>query len=345
MTSRLKAVMMTGVATAIVSATAAHAQPMLTIAIPGANWGEAFETCVVKPISEAAGFSYRVELGNSTTSFSKLQQQRDNPVIDVAWMDGGISEMAQAAGVVEALDPARVPNLANLLPQAVAKKDGNHFAASVGFYSLGIVYNTETVQTTPTSWNDLWSSDYEDEVIIPAPANAAGIPFILFLDKIWNTESDLAATFAKLKELRASMYFDTSGTASNAFQSGEAIIGANFNVSAWELADKGLPVAFAVPKEGFWANDGRIHLVKGSKNQELSEMLINYALTPEASTCLADKLYLGPAIAGVAVSPETAKKMPWGADGSIDSLVQIDWEFINAQRASIVEIWNREIAR
>jgi putative spermidine/putrescine transport system substrate-binding protein len=345
MTSRLKALMIACVTTSIVSAHGAYAQPTLTIAIPGANWGEAFETCVIKPIAAEAGFSYRVELGNSTTSFSKLQQQRDNPVIDIAWMDGGISELARAAGVIDALDPGHVPNLANLLPQAVAQKDGKHFAASVGFYSLGIVYNSETVKTAPTSWNDLWSSDYEEEVIIPAPANAAGIPFILFLDKIWNGESDLTATFAKLKELKTSMYFDTSGTASNAFQSGEAVIGANFNVSAWELADKGLPVAFVAPKEGFWANDGRIHLVKGSKNQELSEKLINYALTPEASVCLADKLYLGPAVAGVTVSAETAKKMPWGADGSIESLVQIDWEFINAQRASIVEIWNREIAR
>ena len=345
MASRLKTLMMACAAASIAPIGAVHAQPTLTIAIPGANWGEAFETCVAKPIAAQAGFSYRVELGNSTTSFSKLQQQRDNPVIDVAWMDGGISELAEAAGVVEVLDPARVPNLANLLPQAVAKKNGQHFAASVGFYSLGIVYNSEVVTPTPTSWNDLWSSDYEDEVIIPAPANAAGIPFILFLDKIWNGQSDLAATFAKLKELKASMYFDTSGTASNAFQSGEAVIGANFNVSAWELADKGLPVAFVAPKEGFWANDGRIHLVKGSKNRELAEKLINYALTPEASTCLADKLYLGPAIAGVTVSPETARKMPWGAEGSIESLVQIDWEFINAQRASIVEIWNREIAR
>lgn len=322
-----------------------RAEETMTIAVPGANWGEAFDECVIKPFAEENGVAYRLELGNSTTSFAKLQQQRAAPVIDVAWMDGGISEMAYEEGVVETLDPARVPNLANLLPQAVAEKDGKHFAASVGFYSLGIVYNTELVDEPPQSWNDLWDERYANEIIIPAPANAAGIPFILFLDRIWNGKSDLDATFARLKDLKASMYFDTSGTASNAFQSGEAVIGANFNVSAWDLADKGLPIAFLAPREGFWANDGRIHLVKGSKHRELGEKLVNAALTPEASVCLADKLYLGPAVKGVEVSEETAAKMPWGATGSIDSLVQIDWDEINAQRATITDLWNREIAR
>lgn len=329
----------------VMTARLAHAQEAMTIAVPGANWGEAFDSCVIKPFAAENQVTYRLEFGNSTTSFSKLQQQRANPVIDVAWMDGGISELANADGLVEPLDPKRIPNLANLLPQAVAEKDGKQFAASVGFYSLGIVYNTKDVTTPPTSWNDLWDPKYQDEVIIPAPANAAGVPFILFLDRIWNTSPDLTKTFAKLKELKAAMYFDTSGNASNAFQRGEAVVGANFNVSAWDLADKGLPIAFTTPKEGFWANDGRIHLVKDSKHRELAEKLINSALTPAASTCLADKLYLGPSVKGVTISEKTAPKMPWGAKGSIDSLVQIKWDDINAQRSAITDLWNREIAR
>ena len=343
--SRIFRLALAAASASIISIGAASAQQTMTIHVPGANWGESFDNCVIKPFAAANNVTFRLELGNSTTAFAKLQQQRGNPVIDVAWMDGGISELALAEGVIDTLDPEKVPNLKNLLPEAATLKDGKHFSASVGYYSLGIVYNTKSIKEPPKSWNDLWDDKYADEVTIPAPANAAGVPFILFLDRFWHKQSDLDATFKKLKTLKASRYFDTSGTASNSFQTGEATIGANFNVSAWDLADKGMPIAFTVPKEGFWANDGRVHIVKGTKNKELAEKLLNTALSAEAATCLADKLYLGPSVAGAQVSAATAPKLPWGATGSIKSLVKIDWSEINAQRAKLIEMWNREMAR
>jgi putative spermidine/putrescine transport system substrate-binding protein len=164
----------------------------------------------------------------------------------------------------------------------------------------------------------------------------------MFLSKIWNLP--LPATFQKIKTLKASSFFDSSGAASNAFQSGDAIIGAHFSVGAWDLADKGLPIGFVVPKEGVWATDARLHLVKNTPKKAAAEKFIDEALTPAASKCLAEKLYLGPAVQGVSVSPEAARKLPWGETGSVKNLQLFDWAEINAQRAHIVDTWNREIA-
>ena len=141
------------------------------------------------------------------------------------------------------------------------------------------------------------------------------------------------------------MFFDSSGAASNAYQSGEVVIGAHFSVGAWDLADKGLPIGFVVPKEGVWATDARLHLVKGSPKKEAAQKFINQALTPEAATCLADKLYLGPAVRNVSVKPQTARKLPWGETGSVKNLLLFDWTEVNALRGKIVDTWNREIAR
>ena len=57
---------------------------------------------------------------------------------------------------------------------------------------------------------------------------------------------------------------------------GEAIIGAHFNVGAWDLADKGLPIGFVVPKEGAWATDARLHLVKGTPKKDLGVLAQAY---------------------------------------------------------------------
>ena len=141
------------------------------------------------------------------------------------------------------------------------------------------------------------------------------------------------------------MFFDSSGAASNAYQSGEAIIGAHFNVGAWDLIDKGLPIGFAVPKEGAWATDARLHLVKGAPNAAAARKFIDTALTPDAAACLATRLYLGPAVKDVQVPKDVARKLPWGAEGSVKNLSLFDWNLINSRRAEVTDAWNRQVAR
>ena len=85
---------------------------------------------------------------------------------------------------------------------------------------------------------------------LPSPANSSGVPFVFFLARVWSVDpSNLAPLYAKLATLDTALYFDSSGAATNAYQSGEAVIGAHFNVGAWDLIDKGLPIGFAVPRK------------------------------------------------------------------------------------------------
>jgi putative spermidine/putrescine transport system substrate-binding protein len=317
----------------------------LSVAWYGGNWGEAFNSCVAQPFTKATGVQVIPEIGTSTVTLAKLQQQKASPTIDVAYMDGGISELAQAAGVLDNIDAKNVPAIANLVPEGIYRHDGETFAVSSGYYSFGIVYNTQKVKKAPTSWDDLWSPEFEEAVAVPSPSNSSGVPFVMFLQKIWTPQSqDLAPTFKRLRALKAALFFDSSGAASNAYESGEALIGVHFSVGAWDLADKGLPFAFVVPKEGVWGTDVRLHLVKGSPHKAAAEKFINMALSAQTSGCLADKLYLGPAVKGVQVSPGTAKKLPWREGGSVHDLRLFDWNEVNAKRAAIVDTWNREIA-
>lgn len=324
---------------------AQSASQSITVAYYGGNWGEAFDACVAQPFSKATGIKVVAEIGNSTTTLSKLQQQTGNAVIDVAYMDGGISEIAEAAGVLAPIDLAQLPHASALQPQAAYKNDDHVFAVSAGYYSLGLIYNTNEVSEAPSSWEELWNDAYAGAVAVPSPNNSAGVPFVIFLAGAFGDASEsMDATFAKLKSLDSGLLYDTSGAASNAFQSNEVIIGAHFNVGAWDLIDAGLPIGFTVPKEGVWATDARMHIVKGTKNAEAAAKFIDTALTPEAATCLAEKLYLGPAITGVALSADIERKLPWGSGGSIENLRLFDWSDVNAKRPAITDRWNREIA-
>ncbi|MGE4369333.1 MAG: ABC transporter substrate-binding protein [Burkholderiaceae bacterium] len=338
---------MAALAGAVFGASSSAQANEVRVAWYGGNWGEAFQSCIADPFTKATGIKVIPEIGTSNTTLAKLRQQKDKPLLDVAFLDGGISEIAEADGLLRPITAGTVANIGKLQTPSVYKNAaGDIFAGSIGYYSLGITYSKKEIKSPPTSWDDLWKKDYAGAVIIPSPANSSGIPFIVFLANIWKVPvTDLAPVYKKLHQLDVASYFDSSGAASNAFQSGEAIIGAHFNVGAWGLADKGLPIGFSVPKEGVWATDARVHLVKGSPQQANAEKFINQAFTAESAACLAKNLYLGPAVKGVQVDPSVREKMPWGADGSIDNLNLLNWSEINQYRAQITDAWNREVAK
>jgi putative spermidine/putrescine transport system substrate-binding protein len=334
------------VAAVLMHQPALAADQAITVAWYGGNWGDAFKACVADPFTRATGIRVTPEVGTSTTTLAKLQQQKDAPTIDVAWMDGGISELAQAAGVLDGLDRTGIPNMAHVLPQAVYSHGGATYAVGTGYYSLGLTYNTRDIPAAPRSWKDLWKPEYAGAVAVPSPSNSSGVPFILFMAKVWGVNAaDLSPVYQRLAALDTALFFDSSGAATNAFQSGEAVIGAHFNVGAWDLIDKGLPIGFAVPQEGVWATDARLHLVKGTPRKAAAQAFINAALTPQASGCLATRLYLGPSVAGVQVPAEAARKLPWGEKGSVKDLSLLDWNEVNARRAEITDAWNRQVAR
>jgi len=326
-------------------ATAGRAAEGLTVAYYGGSWGDTIHKCIIEPFTKQTGIHVTPEPGVSSVTLAKLEQQKGHPSIDVAWMDGGISELASADGLVAPIDPKKIPNVANMIPEGIYRNTrGQIYALSTGFYALGIAYNTQQVKTKPTSWKDLWDSAYAGAVTVPAPSNAMGIPFILAINKMeGGTLHNLQPGLKKLKSLKVSSFFDTSGGASNSFQSGQVIIGAHYAQAAWALADKGLPIGYAVPKEGAPSGDIRIHIVNGTKKLAEADKFVNYAVSKPAATCMAEHLYVGPATNGVVLSAKAKQRLPWGANGSVKNLALTNWNIVNPMREKITQMFNREV--
>jgi putative spermidine/putrescine transport system substrate-binding protein len=338
--------MIIGSAVALVMGTAiANAQEKLVIAHYGGVWGKTIETCMFDTFTKATGIGVTPEPGVSTANRAKLQAQKGNPAIDIAWIDGGISELALPDGTFGTLDPKKIPNLANVIDEGIYKrKDGSIYAVSGGFYAVGIAYNTKEVKTAPTSWWDLWNKEYEGKITMPSPSNAAGVPLFLHWNKLLGGNAkNLDPGTEKVKALKVANYFDASGQGEAAFQSGEAIIGAHYHAAGWGLADKGLPISWVAPKEGASSADIRMHLVEGTKKKDLAEKFINHALSKEVATCMSETLYLGPVVKGVTLSDKARQRMPWGPNGSIKNLVIFNWDEVNEVRGSVVENWNKRI--
>lgn len=345
MLRKIKWTTVAGLALMTAATSNAHGAEGLTVAFYGGSWGEAIQKCMVDPFVKATEIKVTPEPGVSTVTLAKLRQQKGSPVIDVAWMDGGISELAGADDLVASIDPKAVPNVAEMIPEGVYRKqDGTIYALSTGFYALGIVYSTKEVKTKPTSWWDLWKPEYAGAVTMPAPANAMGVPFIARIAAVLGGgPGNVEPALKKLKELKVSSFFDTSGGADNSFQSGEAIIGAHYAQAAWAMADKGLPIGYAVPKEGAPSGDIRVHIVKGTPKLADAEKFVDFAVGKGPATCMSDYLYVGPATKGVTLSDKAKQRLPWGAEGSVANLAISDWNKLNPERAKITDLFNREV--
>src|SRR5262245_31550210 len=69
----------------VLTAPALAQQPSsITVAWYGANWGDAFRACVAEPFTKATGIAVNAEIGTSSVTLAKLQQQKGAPTIDVA---------------------------------------------------------------------------------------------------------------------------------------------------------------------------------------------------------------------------------------------------------------------
>ena len=317
----------------------------LTVAIYQGPWGEAIKGCIVDPFVQATNIKVTPELGMSLETLEKLRAQRRKPVIDVAWMDGGISELAAADGLVARINSSAVPGIANLIPEGVHKTArGDTYALSTGFVGFGLVYDTLKSERPPSSWWDLWKPEFTGRSSLPSPSHPLGVPLMLQLNKLLGgTPTNLDPVIRMYAQLGTSAFADTLAGSIGDLRSGKASLEAQYASIAWSLADSGLPIGYAAPKEGALASDIRLHIVRGGKNVAQARRFVNFAIADAQASCMAERMYLVPANKGVTLSDRAKARMPWGKDGSIADLVMIDWDQVHEVQQDAAATWKREI--
>lgn len=327
------------------AATPAQAQESLTVTAYTGPWETAMRKCFFEPFTAETGTQVIVETGTASVTFAKMRQQKGAPTIDVAWVDAGYSEQAWQEELTEAIDPAKVPNVANISASSVYKTDdGKIYGVGTGYFSYTLAYDPKVVNPVPTSWFDLWNPEYANRVYAPAPAQSLFTPLLMHLNKqLGGDSNNFEPVISKFSELKPSSYFEASGVMNVTIQSGEVVLGIYYPNTAWQLADQGVSIATATPKEGIVASDIRMHLVKGTQKKELAERFMNFVLQPEHLTCIAEEIYLGPPLDDVKLSEKAASRMPWGAGGSIKDLVLSDWDEVNAKRQELRDLWMRRV--
>ena len=320
------------------------AEKELTVALYGGSFQEQTVKCYVDGFEKKYGAKVNMVVGNSTDNLAKLRAQKSNPMIDVAYMDWSVAIQAKNEGLIEKLDVARIPNIAQVYDKAIEK---DHYFVAQLFACTGLAYNTEFVKIPPTSWHDLWDAKYKGKIALPDITGTAGYQTLLMAAIINGGDiTNMDPGFAAIKKLGDDLvtFYTHADQVVSLLERGEVWIVPWYHDRTAFAQNKGVPVAFAFPKEGSVAILPALTIVKGGPSQDLAEKFIDTILSAEGQKCFATNMFEGPVNKTVELGPELAKKMPYGPE-QIDQMVVPDYEFTAAHRGEWTEKWNKEIAR
>ncbi len=209
---------------------------------------------------------------------------------DVVFPSNSFVEPMHELDLLEPLDHARLPNLANL-EQRFQRPDWDpdlRWCTPYMYSSTGIVY-AKRVSPTPLAWADLWKNDYHRRVtMMDDPAEVFGACLKRLGDSVNATsEKQLKAArdLALLQKPLLRAYI--SEEVRDQVVAGDVLVAQMWAQVAQVAIDSSPALAFAFPTEGFPLYADNACILRESAHKGLAYEFLNYLLRPEVASAIA----------------------------------------------------------
>jgi len=258
------------------------------------NWADYFAPDTVSAFEKE--FNCKITLDyieSSETLRAKLQGGRSG--YDVVFPSDEVMPGFIAAGLLEKIDPAKVPNLKNLAARfrGLPYDAKNEYSIPYMWGTTGIAYNIKQVSPPPDSWAALWDPKYAGRATLLDDALEA------FAASMWLEGADPgrptadAIEKAKQRLLKARpLAYDSSPK--QRLIKGEAWLSQCFNGDALQAADaaeRSADIGYVIPKEGGTQWIDNMAIAKGAPNSDLAHKFLDYLLRPEVSAAISNEVF------------------------------------------------------
>jgi len=149
--------------------------------------------------------------------------------------------------------------------------------------STGIIYNSETVKTPPTSYADLWNPEYAGRMIMVDDSRTMITLTLLSLGYDANSTdpAQLKEVKAKLRELNANVRIFDSDSPKTALISGDADLGVIWSTEAFTAVAEKTAFKYVYPKEGVLVWQDNFAVMKDAPHADASYAWLNYLYQPD----------------------------------------------------------------
>lgn len=301
------------VAVVLASGSAALAQT-LTIS----NWDGYMAPDTIATFTASTGIAAELVLHATNEEIMGKLIASGGAGYDVVFVSSPFAEILHNLGLAETLDPARIPNMANLYPEAMQlpHDPGNTFSVPYAWGTTGLCYRSDLMATAPTSWNDLLAPVAEVSGKTTMLATDRWLLAAGFLAKGMSVNETGEAALAQVRDALIAAkgtllaYDDTTFYAK--LVSGEAVM-----TQAWDgwcnygIAENA-DIRYVIPSEGsdLWVDT--LVIMSGSDNKDAAYAFVNYILDADTHRWAAENiLYKVPnAPAMAALSPDLLAQFP-----------------------------------
>ncbi|WOD40305.1 extracellular solute-binding protein [Nodosilinea sp. E11] len=277
---------------------------------------------------------------------ARVKASPNNPPFDVLILDDGQNAIALAEDLVQPFPVDQSPNSSDV---------ASGFLSDQGlapiFYAQGIVlaYNTERVQTPPTSWEVMLDPNLNAQLGLVSLNSILGTSFMVEMAKArGGSESNIEPAFEAVAEMlpRVNGVAANPGALLTLFQQGEVDVAPMWHNDVLNLIERGIPLAIANLETGIAAARYSLNIVKNpSAGLDRAVAYVNAMLSPEAqSQVVGEPYFYIPSNTTVPFPPELTETMGISSVDDFISLAHnLDWATINPQRADWIERFNQTV--
>ena len=310
----------------------------------GGDYARLLRENIDTPLLQPKGFEVVQAVGDEAPRLAQLVAQKQLPrgAVDIACLSPTTAYIAAEKDLLQSLDPAKIPNLKNVLPSL---HSGDFIPGRFvpHIYSVqGLAWNPQTVKDPPKTWNDLLKPEWKGKI-----GALASSGYWILLGAALSQGGNQNA-FDKAKELVLKLndhglhlYAQTDDMAPG-FKSGEIEVSIIWlaRTVMWQNAD--FPVAGRVPEEGGIMYISGMVMPKNAPDKEGAYAYLNALLEPSAQRGFAEHMGYLPSVGDARLTGKIAQQLaiPEGA-----KLVQPDYALAGKMKPELDDWWLKNIMR
>lgn len=249
----------------------------------------------VTPFEEKTGCKVNTTDMTDSNNGVALMQSGD---YDGGSFSGDATSRLMAGGIVAPVNTDLIPNYANIFGGLKNKThntlDGVSYGVPHGRGPNLLMYNTDVVTTTPTSWDPVWSGEYGGKVSVYDSsiyiADAAlhlmtTQPDLGIKDPYQLNDDQFAAAVALLEAQRdaGALYWGTYSDQVASYGAGDVVVGTSWQFQVNLMQAEGQPIAGVLPDEGSTGWSDTWMIASKAKNPNCMYLWMDHMASAEAN--------------------------------------------------------------
>ncbi|UOM35236.1 PotD/PotF family extracellular solute-binding protein [Acuticoccus sp. I52.16.1] len=291
------------------------------------------------------GVSLRIIGGLSAEALAQIKAARGNSPYDLAVMGTPAIVNALAEDVLVPLDLSKIPNSKNIEPSFLPY--GLDTGCPVVFEGIGIAYNSETVETPPATWEELWGEEFHGRVGMCRPQSNLGLGVLAATcEAFGEPETNLTFALEKWKELDPLV-----GRSPNLLQQmierGEVDLAPLWHTNAALAAQAGVPIGYVKIKGPgpLMLPTNIVHYINtadgtGELVHEFADIILSQQIQEMAAGA---PYFFGTVVEGIETPAEAAPYVP-STPEERETMTSLQWPEIAPLRGETVENFDRMFA-